>query len=133
MEKYASPTNALGWLLHYGIITGEMHEAGHLYAEICHQKPAGGPKGYVSLLNFHRPLKEKKSLSLQGEMPLETVWSAAHLILQSSPLYRTIEKLVQEDNMEDLPAILKSSFLQSLVRSALKDLAFCLKSYDYMC
>jgi len=120
-----TPQNTLSLLLNAKIITNDMMEAGYLYGEICHARPAGGP-----LCARANPFHQKESKS--SEKNLELLWHDLHKILKRSPLKKIIESLTNDNDMEVFTWVLDNRSTHPFIRDALSNLASCLKSYGYL-
>lgn len=117
--------NALNSLEATRIITHEMMEAGHLYAEICHACPAGGPR-CARANPFHQ--RDGKI----NQKNTEHLWNELHGILKNSPLRKVIESLTIDNDLHVLSWVLNNPSTHPFLRDTFSNLAFCLKSHGYL-
>lgn len=109
------------------IITSEMLEAGHRYAEICHLNPTRSPSFPSSSRAFAHSTYGKKQ-----EKRLELIWRELHQILKQSPVGAIIKRLTVDNDIKVLPWIYQNKAAQHLVKEALGNLVFCLKGHGQL-
>jgi len=117
---------ALDSLMQRGIIDETMKEAAYTYAEICHQRPTGGPK----MSHMPRTFNHSRTGPTNNDtMPdhLESLWRHMHHILQHSPVGELLSQLILDDNVEALAVFDSHPEARIFLREALRDLVYCVK------
>jgi hypothetical protein len=115
---------ALELLADAGIITNDMMEAGHLYAEICYLNPAGGPAFSSSFDSLGSSTYDKKQAK-----NMEQVWRELHQLLKQSPISDAIERLTVENDADLLPWVYEDKSAQHFLKETLENLVFCLRGH----
>ncbi len=117
---------ALDSLYQRGIIDESMKETACTYAEICHQRPTGGPK----MSHMPRTLTYGRT-SPDGYDPmadhLESLWRHMHHAIQNSPVGELFDKIVLENDSEAFAVFDTYPRARSCLRELLSDLVYCVK------